>query len=73
MTLSNEAPKGHVMQMELSEALSLRAAAQALSVSPRTIYRLIAEQGLPTVRLGRRHVVRRDALRAWLIARETVS
>ena len=61
------------MQMELSEALSLRAAAQALSVSPRTIYRLIAEQGLPTVRLGRRHVVRRDALRAWLIARETVS
>jgi excisionase family DNA binding protein len=60
------------MHLEVAQALSLKATATALSISPRTVHRLIDEKGLPSIRIGRRRLVRRDDLRAWLMSRETV-
>lgn len=51
-------------------ALSLKETAEALSLSRRTLARLVASGALPSLRIGRRRLVRRDALAAWLEARE---
>src|ERR1019366_4336045 len=58
---------GATMQLEVAQALSLKATATVLSISPRTVHRLIDEKGLPSIRIGRRRLVRRDDLRAWLM------
>ena len=49
-------------------ALSVRQCAAALSVSERQVYVLAARDGLPTIRLGGRRLIRVDDLRAWLTA-----
>ena len=50
--------------------LSISEAAEALAVSQRHIARLIASQQLPSIKIGRRRLMRRDALRAWLEGKE---
>jgi len=50
-------------------AYSIRGAATALSVSPRQIYTLIERDGLPHVRIGGRHLIPVEPLRAWLSAK----
>jgi excisionase family DNA binding protein len=49
-------------------ALSVRQAAAAVSVSERQIYILAERDGLPTVKIGGRRLVRVADLRAWLEA-----
>lgn len=55
------------------EALSVEDVAKRLAVSTRHIHRLIARRELPSMRVGRRRLIRREALRAWLASRETPS
>lgn len=52
------------------EALSVRDVAERLAVSTRHVHRLIARRELPSLRVGRRRLVRRETLRAWLAGRE---
>jgi excisionase family DNA binding protein len=49
-------------------AYSIPQAAAALSVSARQIYILAERNGLPTVKVGGRRLVRVADLRAWLAA-----
>ena len=48
--------------------LSVVEAAEALRVSPRQIYNLARDAGLPTIRLLGRRLVRRADLAAWIAA-----
>lgn len=50
--------------------LSLRDAAARLGVSERHLRQLIADEGLPSVRLGRRVLIRPASLDRWLAQRE---
>jgi len=50
-------------------ALGIRQAAEWLGISRSRLYELLAEGGIPTVRIGRRRVVPRAALRAFLAER----
>jgi excisionase family DNA binding protein len=53
------------------EALTIEEAAEALRVSRRHLQQLMAEgHGPPVVRLGRRKIIRREALHQWLLNRE---
>jgi excisionase family DNA binding protein len=49
-------------------AYSIRQAAAALSVSERQIYVYMSRDGLPTILLGGRRLIRTADLRAWLAA-----
>jgi len=49
-------------------AYSVRQCAAALSVSERQVYILAERDGLPTVKIGGRRLVRVADLRAWLAA-----
>lgn len=48
----------------------LKEVADTLCVSLRTVMRLVADGQLPSVLIGRRRLVRRETLRAWLAGRE---
>lgn len=50
-------------------ALRPREAAEALGISPRTLWRLTREAVIPHVRLGRAVLYPADELRAWLAER----
>lgn len=55
----------------MQEALSIEEAAHACGVGRTLFYDLLREgQGPPTLRIGRRRVVRVEALRQWLAERE---
>ncbi len=54
-----------------AEALSVAAAAARAGVSRTFLYERIASGELPSIKLGKRRLVRRDALRSWLKALET--
>ncbi|MGB2754944.1 MAG: helix-turn-helix domain-containing protein [Phycisphaerae bacterium] len=49
-------------------AYSIRQCAAALSVSERQVYILAERDGLPTIKVGGRRLVRVADLRAWLAA-----
>jgi len=49
-------------------AYSIRQCAAAIGVSERQIYVLAARDGLPTVKIGGRRLVRVDDLKKWLAA-----
>ena len=50
-------------------ALSIRQTAEALSVSSRQVYVLAEREGLPTIKIGGRRLIRVADLQAWLAAR----
>lgn len=50
--------------------VSLKEVADTLCVSLRTVCRLVADGDLPSVLIGRRRLIRRETLRAWLAGRE---
>lgn len=50
--------------------LTIHETADALAVSPRHIARLIARQELPSIKIGRRRLIRREDLRSWLEGRK---
>lgn len=49
---------------------SMKEAAEILCVSLRTVARQVGDGSLPSVLIGRRRLVRRDALRDFIGARE---
>lgn len=52
-------------------ALTISEAAGLLRVSLRHLQNLLRQgEGPPVVHLGRRRIIRREALNAWLVARE---
>ena len=52
-------------------ALTLAEAADLLRVSIRHLQNLLRQgEGPPVIHLGRRCIIRREALNAWLVARE---
>jgi excisionase family DNA binding protein len=53
------------------EALSVREAAARAGVSRTLIYERIASGELPTLKIGKRRLVRVEALRLWLKSLET--
>ena len=54
-----------------TETLTILEAAAALKVSRRHLQSLLAKgEGPPVIRLGRRRIIRRDALNHWLAERE---
>lgn len=62
------------MQLEIESALiSISHLAERLSLSRRTIHRLIAKGELPTLKVGRRRLVRLSDLRHWLAGHETLT
>ena len=46
--------------------VGLKALADHLAISIRSIHRLVASGALPSVKIGRRRVVSRDAIKDWL-------
>lgn len=48
---------------------SVDSAAQAIGVSPSTVWKLIADHELPTFKLGHRTLIHRDDLEAFIQAR----
>lgn len=59
------------MQSEIESALiGIGQLAQRLSLSRRTIHRIIASGELPTLKVGRRRLVRLSDLRHWLAGHE---
>lgn len=54
-------------------ALTVKDAANRLKVSQRFVAKLIAERRLPSLKLGRRRLVREAALAAYLRQLETVA
>jgi excisionase family DNA binding protein len=50
--------------------MTLKDVADTLSISLRTVMRLVADGELPSVLIGRRRLIRRETLRAWLAGRE---
>jgi excisionase family DNA binding protein len=56
------------------EAVTIAEAADLIRVSRRHLQKLMASgDGPPVVQLGRRKIIRLDALRHWLVAREQVA
>ena len=55
------------------QSLTVRETAAALRVSERYIAKLIAQQVLPSYRLGRRRLIRQTALQSFLERREIVA
>lgn len=55
----------------LNETLTISEAADFIRVSRRHLQKLMADgDGPPVVQLGRRKIIRREALRQWLVSRE---
>lgn len=59
-------------QYENAAVLTVKEVAEALRLSPRTINRLISEQRLASIRLGRSRRVRPEAIAEFLTANETL-
>jgi excisionase family DNA binding protein len=56
------------------EALTIEETAEVLRVSRRHLHKLMADgNGPPVVRLGRRKIIRREALQQWLLNQETTA
>ena len=60
------------MQSDIESALfGIRHLAERLGISRRTVHRIIARGELPTVRIGRRRLIRVSELHRWLDGQET--
>lgn len=52
-------------------AVSLIDFARSIGISRRTLYSLLARgEGPPTIRIGRRRLIRKEAAEAWLLTQE---
>jgi excisionase family DNA binding protein len=49
--------------------IGLKALAEYLAISLRGVHRMVAAGQIPTVKIGRRRVVSRDAIKDWLASR----
>jgi len=55
---------------DAAQLISLDKAAESLSISRRTVARLVKAGELASVTIGRRRLIRTAALQTWLIGRE---
>ncbi len=63
-----------MMEKGFVEAVTIGEAADLIRVSRRHFQKIMADgNGPPTIRLGRRRIIRREALRQWLEAGEQVA
>jgi excisionase family DNA binding protein len=53
--------------------LTVKETADALKVKPQWVYRMIRNDGLPCIRLGRQVRVDEDALKTWVAAHQSVN
>jgi excisionase family DNA binding protein len=53
--------------------LTVKETADALRVKPQRVYRMIRNEGLPFIRLGRQVRVDEDSLKKWLTAHRCVN
>lgn len=60
------------MQQDIA-ILTVQETAKLLKISERALARLIAERTLPSLKLGRRRLIREVALKAYLERHETVA
>lgn len=62
------------MTSDLQEKLiGLKSAADNLGISRRTLDRIIAAGELPSLKIGRRRLVRQEALLTWLSSKEAIA
>ena len=54
---------------ELPLLLNVKQLADLLGVSDSSVYELIQEDGFPSLRIGKRIVIRKEELREWISAR----
>ncbi len=55
----------------VGNVLTIDEAAETIRVSRRHLYNIMAQgDGPPIIQLGRRKIIRREALREWLLSRE---
>jgi excisionase family DNA binding protein len=50
------------------KVLTVKETAEVLKVKPQWVYRMIRDDGLPCIRLGRQVRIDEDALKEWLAA-----
>jgi len=53
--------------------LTVRETADVLKVTPQRVYRMMSNDGLPCIRLGRQIRVDEDSLKKWLTAHRRVN
>lgn len=59
--------------MDTTSAITIKDAAQKLKISERLVARLIADRTLPSLKLGRRRLIREAALAEFLNRQESVA
>ena len=64
-------PTTEKFQVSAPLCLSVREAASALRISPRTVNRLVSCGELPSLKIGQRRLVARDALERFVAARQS--
>jgi len=57
----------------LMKILTVKEIADVLKVKPQRVYRMMSNDGLPCIRLGRQIRVDEDSLKKWLTAHRSVS
>jgi excisionase family DNA binding protein len=62
-------PPGEVREVNEPLFVSLQEAADMLCLSKRTLHRLVAEGGIPSVKVGRRRLFSRRKLMEWAESR----
>lgn len=59
---------GAVINSSSKIALTVQEAAEALSISPPTIYQLMRTEDFPAFKIGRRTLISRSGLEMWVAA-----
>jgi excisionase family DNA binding protein len=70
METSMKKTAAHPDRSAAPEAVSVEEAARRAGVSRAFLYQRLASGELPSIRLGKRRLVRVEALRAWLLGHE---
>jgi excisionase family DNA binding protein len=63
---------GKAEERNLMKILTVKETADALKVKPQWVYRMMSNDGLPCIRLGRQIRVDEDSLKKWLTAHRCV-
>jgi excisionase family DNA binding protein len=63
---------GKAEEEGLMKILTVKETADALKVKPQWVYRMMTNDGLPCIRLGRQIRVDEDSLKKWITAHRCV-
>ena len=64
--------KAQVEEETRMKILTVKETADALKVKPQWVYRMMSNDGLPCIRLGRQIRIDEDSLKKWLTAHRCV-